>query len=195
MARYNFENVYFLIVDDNRHMRVIVSNILRGFGARHILEAEDGSDALREMRATPIDIVILDWVMEPLDGYDFMKLVRTAPDSPNPYIPIIMLTGYTDHYRVTGSRDAGVSEFLVKPVSAKALLARLISVIDEPRAFVKEKHYIGPDRRRHRNFTYAGSERRGNETAKAAKTSSSSQSARSNDDNLNQDEVEKLMAK
>jgi two-component system chemotaxis response regulator CheY len=192
MSRYNFEKIYFLIVDDNRHMRVIISNILRGFGARHIHEAEDGSDALREMRTTPIDIVIADWVMEPLDGYDFVKLVRTAPDSPNPYAPIIMLTGYTEHHRVTGSRDIGVTEFLVKPVSAKALLSRIISVIDEPRPFVNVKHYTGPDRRRHRNTSYVGSERRGTQQS-LSEVAKNVQSG--TQDNLNQDDVEKLFAK
>lgn len=192
MARYNLEKIYFLIVDDNRHMRLIISSILEGFGARHVVEAEDGSDALREMRNAPIDIVITDWVMEPLDGHDFVKLVRTAPDSPNPYVPIIMLTGYTERHRVTDSRDAGVTEFLVKPVSAKALLSRIISVIDEPRPFVNTKHYTGPDRRRHRNITYSGSEKRGGQQSIAEVASS----AKSNKKEvLDNNDVDKLFAK
>lgn len=163
MANYNFENIHILVVDDNEHMRVIVTSILKSFGARYVYEAEDGSDALQLMGYKPIDIVITDWVMEPLDGYDFIKVIRTSADSPNPYVPIIMLTAYTEEYRVTGSRDVGVTEFIMKPISAKALLARLITIIDEPRPFVNVPTYTGPDRRRHRNCTYAGEERRQSE--------------------------------
>ncbi len=86
--------------------------------------------------------------MEPLDGLDFVRLVRTAKDSANPYVPIIMLTGYTEYRRVVEARDAGVNEFLAKPISARALYQRFASIIDNPRSFIKTKNYFGPDRRR-----------------------------------------------
>ncbi len=86
--------------------------------------------------------------MEPLDGVDFVRLVRTANDTPNPYVPIIMLTGFTEMRRVTEARDAGINEFLAKPVSAKAIYQRLATIIDNPRPFVRSKTFFGPDRRR-----------------------------------------------
>jgi two-component system chemotaxis response regulator CheY len=159
--KYNFARLTVLIADDNRHMRQVVVGILRGFGFRNIIECDDGSDAFAEMRANSIDMVICDWIMEPLDGYDFTRLVRTASDSPNPFVPIIMLTGHTEIFRVMQARDAGITEFLAKPVSAQTLWRRLVAVIDNPRPFVRAPHYVGPDRRRRAKPDYDGPERRG----------------------------------
>ena len=94
------------------------------------------------------DVLIVDWHMQPLDGLDFVRLVRTASDSPNPYVPIIMLTGYTEYARVVEARDAGINEFLAKPISAKSLYLRFAAIIDNPRPFIRTKKYFGPDRRR-----------------------------------------------
>lgn len=187
MANYNFQNIHILVVDDNQHMRDIITNILLSFGARHIHDVEDGSVALEMLRSYPIDIVILDWVMEPLDGYDFTKLLRSAEDSPAPYVPIIMLTAYTEEFRVAGARDAGVTEFLMKPVSPKALLARLISVIDSPRGFVNTPNYKGPDRRRHKNASYRGDERRADSEKKVAELKSKKK------ENLSDDDIKKVV--
>ncbi|MBL6933268.1 MAG: response regulator [Rhodospirillales bacterium] len=145
---YNLERLNFLVVDDNRHMRLIVKSILYSFGVRSVVEAEDGADAFRELRTYSADIVICDWKMEPLDGIDFTRMVRTASDSPNPFVPIVMLTGNTEQRRVVEARDAGVTEFLAKPISAKSLYSRIAGIIEHPRPFIRAKHYFGPDRRR-----------------------------------------------
>jgi DNA-binding response OmpR family regulator len=159
VATYNLERLNFLVVDDNRHMRMLVKTILHALGSKNVVEAEDGADAFREMRTFPADIVICDWNMEPLDGLDFVRLIRTGKDSPNPFVPIIMLTGHTEMNRVVEARDAGVNEFLAKPISAKALYGRIQSVIEKPRPFVRTKRYFGPDRRR-KATNYTGPERR-----------------------------------
>jgi len=86
--------------------------------------------------------------MELLDGLDFVRLVRTAKDSSNPYVPIIMLSGYTEYGRVIEASDAGMNEFLAKPISAKALYQRFAANIDNLRPFIRTKHYFRPDRRR-----------------------------------------------
>jgi two-component system, chemotaxis family, chemotaxis protein CheY len=158
--KYNLSKLNFLVVEDNKHMRFIINDILRGFGVKQIIEASDGSDAFREMRSSNIHIAIVDWIMEPLDGYDFVRLVRTAPDSPNKHLPIIMLTAYTESYRIIAARDAGANEFLAKPISATSLFQRIVSIIKYPRSFVKIGSYFGPDRRRHLNATFDGDERR-----------------------------------
>lgn len=101
--------------------------------------------------------------MDPLDGIDFTRMVRTASDSSNPFIPIVMLTGYTEMLRVVDARDSGVTEFLAKPVSATKLYGRIKSIIEHPRPFVKTSDmnaYFGPNRRRDRRSTYSGPERR-----------------------------------
>ena len=148
VERYDFKRMNVLVLDDNKHMRVLVQSILHAIGTKSIREASDAPEAFKELQRFSADLIITDWHMEPLDGLDFVRLVRTAKDSPNPYIPIIMLTGHTELVRVMEARDAGVNEFLAKPISAKALLSRMISVVERPRPFVKSKTYFGPDRRR-----------------------------------------------
>ena len=89
-----------------------------------------------------------------------MLFRSTSPESQNPFVPIVMLTGHTSLERVHQARDAGINEFLAKPVSSKNLLGRLVSVIEHPRPFVRARCYFGPCRRRRRNDEYHGPERR-----------------------------------
>ena len=160
---YNLERLNFLIVDDNKHMRALVKTILLALGVKNTVEADDGAGAFKELRHFPADIIICDWNMEPLDGLDFTKMVRTAGDSPNPFVPIIMLTGHTEMNRVVEARDAGVHEFLAKPISARSLYSRIRAIIERPRPFIRTKGafgYFGPDRRRQQMPSYMGPERR-----------------------------------
>lgn len=152
--------IRFLIVDDNAHMRWIISQILRSLGAESLREAEDGAEALAILGEWDVDIVIVDWMMTPLDGIDFTKLVRTAADSRNPMVPIIMLTGYSEADRIGMARNAGVTEVVVKPVSARALYLRIEEVILRPRQFVRCKTFVGPDRHRRSDENYHGPRRR-----------------------------------
>jgi len=149
-------SVNVLLVDDNQHMRAITSAILQSAGMRNIREVADGSAALDILREHPIDLAIVDFNMFPLDGVEFTRLVRNSPDSANPYLPIIMMTGHSERSRVTEARDAGVNEFVAKPITAKAVFDRIKAVILKPRAFIKSDAYFGPDRRRLRVQNYRG---------------------------------------
>jgi CheY-like chemotaxis protein len=149
-----------LIVDDNQYMRALLATLLRAFGIERVPEAGDVNTALKELRTGSIDIVLTDLAMQPMDGIEFTKLLRRAGDSPAPFVPIVMITGHSDRPRVEAARDAGVSEFLVKPVTARALFDRLVAVIDAPRAFVRSSEFMGPDRRRRRTTGYQGPFRR-----------------------------------
>ena len=142
------EALRVIVADDNAHMRAIISVMLNSFGIKTIKDARDGSDALEALRRWPADLAIVDFQMEPIDGVSFTRLVRTSPDSPNPYLPVIMLTGHSEMHRVKDARDAGVNEFIVKPLTAKALVDRINSVIFKQRSFVRTADYFGPDRRR-----------------------------------------------
>lgn len=142
------EKLSVLVVDDNPHMRILVREILHGLNVRDILACSDGSAALAEMKHFPADLAVVDWMMEPMDGLEFTRQVRTASDSPNPYLPIIMLTGHTERFRVMQARDAGINEFLAKPVMPLGMYSRIRAVIEHPRPFVKVGEYLGPDRRR-----------------------------------------------
>lgn len=157
-----------MLVDDNHHMRSIVSAVLAGVGVEQIRECWDGAEALDALRQWPADVAIVDFHMAPIDGVEFTRLVRNAADSPNPFLPIIMLTGYAERSRVMEARDAGVTEFVVKPVTARAVLERLNAVIFHPRPFIRTSEYFGPDRRRRQEPSYAGPWRRSDDEGKAA---------------------------
>jgi len=154
------QSVNVLLVGDNQHMRTITSAILQSAGIRNIYEVADGAAALDALREHNIDLAIVDFNMFPLDGVEFTRLVRNSPDSANPYLPIIMMTGHSERSRVTEARDAGVNEFAAKPITAKAVFDRIKAVILRPRAFVKTDGYFGPDRRRQKAGAYKGPLRR-----------------------------------
>ena len=156
-----FENLRVLLADDNAHMRAIVGAVLKSIGVKHIQEARNGAEALSLLREYPTDVALVDFRMEPVDGVEFTRLVRNSTDSKNPYLPIIMLTGYADRTRVVEARDSGVTELIVKPVTAMAVISRLNAVVYHPRPFVRTATYFGPCRRRKAMPNYDGVERRG----------------------------------
>ncbi len=164
---YNLSKLRILVVDDSKNMRMLVKTVLNALGVQIVREANDGQAGLQELRSGPIDMAIVDWMMEPMDGLEFVHQVRTAEDSPNPFLPIIMMTGHTERHRIFKARDAGVTEFLAKPITAKGLLLRMTNIIEHPRPFVRAKGYFGPDRRR-RSEDYTGPERRGVKPADTA---------------------------
>ncbi len=160
-----FDLLKILLVDDNQHMRVLLTEILRAIGVKHVFEASDGAAALQALRNTPIDIVMTDLAMEPLDGIDFVRLVRNSQDSPNPMVPVIMITGHSTLRRVAEARDVGVTEFLSKPVTARGVIERINRVVESPRPFVRCRDYFGPDRRRVKDPDYPGPHRRASDKA------------------------------
>ncbi len=160
MTDYNLQRLNILVVEDNRHLRSLIKSVLKSFGIYQIQAASDGAEAFKMLRNFPADLIFTDWEMNPLDGIEFARLVRTAKDSPNHFVPIIMLTGHTEMLRVTQARDAGINEFLAKPITAKKLYSRIAAIVDRPRPFVKTEEYFGPDRRRRADPTYMGPERR-----------------------------------
>ncbi len=154
------DGLRILLVDDNQHMRVLLTEILRAVGVQHIIDAGDGAEGLQLMRAHNIDIVITDLAMEPLDGIDFVRLLRNSADSPNQMVPVIMITGHSTLRRIQEARDAGVNEFLAKPITARGVIDRLRLIIDHGRQFVRSEDYFGPDRRRRNDPNYPGPGRR-----------------------------------
>ena len=166
---YRFDRLKVLVVDDNAHMRKLVVTILQAFGCVNILEADGGEKAWTVIKDSNPDVVVLDWVMEGMSGLDVVKLIRADPASPNPFVPLIMLTGHTNMNQVREARDAGINEFIAKPVSVKTMMQRLMAVIEHPRPFVRTKSYFGPCRRRRADASYQGPERRsGKDSAPAA---------------------------
>lgn len=162
------ESLRVLLVDDNQHMRAIVMTVLKGVGVTQTRETRDGAEGLAALREWPADLAIVDFQMAPLDGVEFTRMVRNSPDSRNPYLPIIMMTGHSERARVEEARDAGVTEFVAKPLTAKSVLERIHAVIYRPRPFVRTADYFGPDRRRRQDPSFEGPWRRATDPSRAA---------------------------
>jgi DNA-binding response OmpR family regulator len=144
-------------------MRGLVRVILAGFGCRRIEEAGDASAAYEIASRREIDIAFVDFKLSGTDGVDFCRRIRMgedAPEEPDKYLPIVMITAYSERSRVIDAINAGVDEFLVKPVRAVDLANRVNAVIERRRPFVKSAGYFGPDRRRRDDPRFRGPWRR-----------------------------------
>ena len=159
MSQLNFEQLTVLVIDDSKPMHAILRTILGAMRIKDVIFCSGGEEAQEELRARLPDIIISDWVMEPMSGYDLVKWVRQDENSPNPYIPIIVLTAYSDESEILKARDVGVTEILAKPLSVETLHHRIEMIVDRPRPFVKSSDYFGPDRRR-QDKPFEGEDRR-----------------------------------
>lgn len=160
------ESLRALVVEDDVYMRLLLRSLLLSLGIRDLLEAKNGKEALAIVVSKEIDFILTDLSMEPMDGIEFTRAVRQAQNSPNPYVPIIMVTGHSERHRVEAARDAGVTEFLAKPITINNLILRISEIIDRPRAYIRCDTYFGPDRRRRSDDNYAGPLRRSSDKAK-----------------------------
>lgn len=163
MAKVAFDELRFVVSDDNAHMRRIVRTLLRAFGCREIYEAEDGASGLEAVEAYSPDILITDITMPIFDGIELTRMIRNPDGCRHPFLPIIILSAYSEKKHVIAAREAGATEFLCKPVSATALYRRIQNVVANPRDFIRTKSYFGPDRRRYVSTNYSGVERRLND--------------------------------
>jgi CheY-like chemotaxis protein len=142
------QSLSVLVVDDNQYMRKMVRNLLVNCGIKEIYEAADGVAALDAIRTMAPDVVILDWEMPLLSGAELVRIVRSPGVFPMPDIPIIMLTGHCERWRVVEAVRLGVNEYLTKPVSAKAIYDRLVAILAQPRPVVQLGDYYGPEPRK-----------------------------------------------
>jgi len=158
MLKLNWDNIAILVVDDNAFMRNLVVSTLRALGMTNLVaksSAAEAIQALGQSKRDPaaagfgtIDIILSDFVMEEVDGALFLRWVRTSKHAPDRFVPFLMCSGAADQQAVIAARDAGVSEFLAKPFSAKSMGDRILEVIKNPRQYVLAPGYFGPDRRR-----------------------------------------------
>ncbi len=160
MISFDISQLDFLIVDNSKPMLRMLDGMLRAFGASAIREAQNGAQAFEMNREREADLIICDWEMKPVDGIQFTRMIRHNIETPNPYVPVILVTGFTDRDRVLRARDSGIHEFLAKPLSARGLYARICQILAHPRPFVRAGDYFGPDRRRRADPNYGGLERR-----------------------------------
>lgn len=154
------EKISVLVVEDLSPMRAILETVLDTLGIAAVHGTASATRAFQLFCAENHDIVLTDWHMEPIDGIELTRLIRRDPASPNPFVPIIMCTGFADIDRIAQARDAGVTEFMTKPFTANDLATHIATVINHPRDFVHAPDFFGPDRRRQHPSRYAGPFRR-----------------------------------
>ena len=142
------ETLRVLVVDDDLYMRKVVRTLLAAIGVRTVYEANDGRTGLDAIRAHAPDLVIVDWEMPGMDGAQFVRTVRVPGEFPLPDVPIIMLSGHGERWRVIEAARIGAHEYLLKPVSTKSLRDRIAAILCQARPTVKLDGYYGPMPRR-----------------------------------------------
>lgn len=159
MEKYDLSGLKVLITEKQAPMRTLIRQVLREFGIRKIFEAaspEDGFDIFN--RESP-DLVLCDWAPD-FDGLSLLRNIRTHPDSVSPQTPVIMVTAYNETTHIYEALDSGMTEYLSKPLSAKLLYTRFVTVIENKRRFIRAGHFTGPDRRRRHTSDFGGENRR-----------------------------------
>jgi CheY-like chemotaxis protein len=152
--------ISFLIVDERAFMRRVVKGVLETLGAKSIDEASDGRQAWNSLKSWAPDILLTErWISE-MNGIELLRMIR-HDKSALTFMPVIMVTGETRREQVIGARNAGVTEYVAKPLTAKGLFLRIREVVERPRPFVETKVYFGPDRRRRTEIMDQGQDRRG----------------------------------
>ena len=158
MADFNLQRFRVLLVEDNGYVCQILKELLYDLSIGQVETASSGVDAIEIMKnATasfgeggPFDMIISDMVMSPIDGLLLLKWVREGKESPDRFVPFLMMSGAADDDKVKLARDKGVNEFLAKPFSASSVAEKVLALINRPRQFVATRSYFGPDRQRRR---------------------------------------------
>lgn len=158
------DKISVLVVEDVQPMRALIVGILEAFGVGKVYTAEDGGHGYEQFLKYKPDIVITDWLMEPIDGIKLIEKIRKDQNSPSRLVPIILISGYSAAPRVFHARDKGATEFLTKPFTGQDLAKRISHIINKPRDFVHTQDFFGPDRRRRKEIDYNGPRRREAET-------------------------------
>ncbi len=161
MSQYNLDLFTVLIVDDNTYMRNLLRSIVQKLGAGKILTAAHGGEAIETLKLVEsdpqkagvgnVDMVLSNWEMSPVDGMMLLRWLRRHKESPDKFMPFVLVTGHADIDKVQEARDLGATEVLGKPYSVQSLIRRLEMLIERPRQYVLTGEYFGPDRRRRRS--------------------------------------------
>jgi len=159
LTAYDLSKLKIVVAEESPFVQRLVAAVLTGLRAPHPYAANTSDVALRIVAEAEPDLVILDWELKPMSGLDVLRALRDEENSPNPTIPIIMISGHCAIERVTASRDNGANEFMAKPITVDALYRRIVALIEKPRPFIRIESYFGPCRRR-RIEDYGGDERR-----------------------------------
>lgn len=159
MKAYDLSGLSVLVLDRNAHMLAIMRAALRALGVERLWTTSEPEEAFQLFQANEIDLVMSDWVPG-RDELKFLHRIRDVIESSDPYVPIIVVTAYTELPTVMAARDLGMTEFMATPVSVMRIYNHICSVIEHHRPFIMIRNFFGPDRRRHQLSEYQGSNRR-----------------------------------
>lgn len=172
------DRLSILLAEDNSYIRDILKSILKNVGFGHVTVASNGEEAIEILRTMgkagvssgpmAVDMVLSDLVMSPINGLLLLRWLRSGKDSPNRFMPVIMISGAADSTYVQAARDYGVTEFLAKPFSVQSVADRLMLLIQNQRQFVVSQSFVGPDRRRKKGNPPSGIDERRREGDKHA---------------------------
>ena len=154
---YDIRKLAVLVLERHLLIRRLMTDVFREFGVPTISSTQEPNAAFEFFENIPPDIIFCDWTPG-LDGLEFVRRVRQSEKSLNPFVPIVLLTAHTELHHVCAARDAGMTEFLAKPISVSLIYTRICSVIESKRKFVRCTDFFGPDRRR-RSRDFNGEDR------------------------------------
>lgn len=154
------KNYRILVVDADLNLAQVLKTMLNDMGFSDVHLTRSGAEAIKLIHKQAFDFIITEWNTEQIDGIGLIEFIRRNPRSPNPTLPIIMLTGRAEQIDVTLARNYGINEYVIKPFTVKSIYSRLERIIEHPRSFVVSKGFVGPDRRVKDKKTETKEERR-----------------------------------
>lgn len=125
-------SIRILIVDDYTTMLRILRNLLKQLGFENVDEARDGHEAAQLTARAKYDLIISDWNMEPMTGYELLRHVRA--DANNAHVPFIMITAESATENVIAAKRAGVNNYIIKPFTTEVLFAKMQAVFEKQMA-------------------------------------------------------------
>lgn len=146
MVDYNIQNLTILVVEQNCLSAEAITKLLHELGVRDVFSASSVDDAFDIFENETIDLVFCDWSPS-LDGIRFLDMIRNDEKRTNPYLPVILLSAYSDLEQLKEAINAGISDFVTKPYSARRLYTRIKKAIELPNFYVRSGLYFGPCRR------------------------------------------------
>lgn len=145
--RLNLQSVSVLVADRNHYSRALISQALRGFGVKHIIPCDSAAAAQEQLTQAGADLCLIEAELPDMSGADLVRAIRRLPTAPLRFVPVLMVSGYTQFRTLNTSRDAGANLILQKPISPQALFDRVFWLSKTKRAYIETADYIGPDRR------------------------------------------------
>lgn len=146
--KQSLNKIKVLLVEDDPIMASLIRDVLDIMGFKNINMFRNGDDAFKDIVTNSYDLILCDWRMAGLNGIEFTKKLRAYEAQQKRFTPLIMVTGKAHEDDVREARDAGVTEYLIKPFSIYSLCEKVKSILERPRDFVVAEEYTGPDRRR-----------------------------------------------